>query len=37
MKKKAAHVLEWYDDLKEIIPSWYDEKAVEKYSVKEIY
>lgn len=33
MIKKAATVLEWYDDMTRIIPSWYDEEAVEKYGI----
>lgn len=33
MKKKAATVLDWYDDMKAIMPSWYNEEAVLKYGL----
>jgi len=33
MRKKAATVLEWYDDMTRIIPSWYDMDAAGKYGI----
>lgn len=31
MKEKAAKVLAWTDDFKQVVPSWYEENAFEKY------
>lgn len=31
MRNKAKNVLEWYQDLNQVIPSWYDAQAAERF------
>lgn len=33
MRRKAATVLEWYGEMKTVVPSWYDEDALDKYGL----